>query len=76
VHHETQAHESCRTLRFCFACRPDCKIRWKQGDVFQASVEGDALKLSRAQAAHESAMEIAEQVMEEYRETFEALAKS
>ena len=49
---------------------------WTRGDVFQASVEGDALKLARTQAAHDGAMEIAERVMDEYRETLEALAKS
>jgi hypothetical protein len=52
------------------------KSGWKHGDIFQASVEGDALRLARTQDVHDPVMEIAEQVMEEYRETFEALAKS
>ncbi len=47
-----------------------------QGDwVFVTKTADHGLKISRYDPAHEEAMEIAREVMREYRDTFKALAK-
>ena len=51
-------------------------LDWRQGDVLEIEVSDKTVKLERAMTADEHAMEIARRAMDEYRETFEALAKS
>ncbi|HEY2137767.1 MAG TPA: hypothetical protein VGH49_17915 [Xanthobacteraceae bacterium] len=52
------------------------RLGWTTGDILRAEVVGDALKLVRVETAHDRAMQIADEVMDEYRETFEQLAKT
>jgi antitoxin component of MazEF toxin-antitoxin module len=52
------------------------RLTWGHGDVVEAKVAGDGLQVRRTQTAHDHALEIARQVMEEYREVFETLAKT
>jgi putative addiction module antidote len=51
-------------------------LQWKRGDILSAEVANDMLKIVRTKTVHDCAMDIADRVMAEYRETFEALAKS
>jgi antitoxin component of MazEF toxin-antitoxin module len=52
------------------------RLGWDVGDILVAEIFADGIKFTRAKTKHDHAMEIARAVMEEYRETFEALAKS
>jgi antitoxin component of MazEF toxin-antitoxin module len=52
------------------------RLDWEPGDVCEVEVHGDALRVVRTESKHASAMKIARQMMEEYRDTFETLAKS
>jgi antitoxin component of MazEF toxin-antitoxin module len=52
------------------------KLGWNVGDILSAEISENGVRFTRAQTAHDHAMEIAKDVMDEYRETFEALAKS
>jgi bifunctional DNA-binding transcriptional regulator/antitoxin component of YhaV-PrlF toxin-antitoxin module len=52
------------------------RLGWGAGDVLAAEVIGDALRLVRIETKHDRAMRIADEMMEEYRTTFEQLAKS
>jgi antitoxin component of MazEF toxin-antitoxin module len=60
------------------ALPPDllARLGWDVGDVLSAEILEDGIKFTRTKTAHDHAMEIARDVMDEYRETFEALAKS
>jgi antitoxin component of MazEF toxin-antitoxin module len=51
------------------------KLGWARGDILNAEVVGDSLKIVQTQTAHDHAMEIARRGMVKYRKTFEALAK-
>ena len=51
-------------------------LGWSSGDILGAEIVGDALKLVRVETAHDRAMQIADKMMDEYRTTFEQLAKS
>ena len=51
------------------------QLDWQSGDIVEFEVVDGGLKVTRAMTKHDHAMEIAERIMEEYRETFEALAK-
>ena len=51
-------------------------LGWDHGDLVDMEVIDGGLKVIRTMTKHDHAMQIAERVMEEYRETFEALAKS
>jgi putative addiction module antidote len=51
-------------------------LGWESGDVLDIQIEHDGLRIARVETAFENAMGIAEQLMEEYRETLQALAKS
>jgi antitoxin component of MazEF toxin-antitoxin module len=52
------------------------KLDWGVGDVLSVEVVEGGLKVERVMTAHDHALEIARECMAEYRETFEALAKS
>jgi antitoxin component of MazEF toxin-antitoxin module len=51
-------------------------LGWQPGDILEAELDGNGLKIVRVQTAFEHGMQIAEQAMEEYRGTLEALAKT
>jgi putative addiction module antidote len=51
-------------------------LGWEPGDVLQVEVENGNLKIVRVQTALEDSMQVAETLMDEYRETLEALAKT
>jgi len=52
------------------------RLGWEPDDFCEGEVNGDELRIVRTETKHASAMKIARQMMEEYRETFEKLAKS
>jgi bifunctional DNA-binding transcriptional regulator/antitoxin component of YhaV-PrlF toxin-antitoxin module len=52
------------------------RLDWGHGDILDIEAIDGGLKIVRTMTNHDHAMEIAREVMEEYRETFEALAKS
>jgi antitoxin component of MazEF toxin-antitoxin module len=52
------------------------ELRWEPGDVCECQIEADGLRIVRTETAHEHVMKIADEVMDEYREVFETLAKS
>jgi hypothetical protein len=52
------------------------KLDWGSGDIVDIEVIDDGLKVVRTMTKHDHAMIIAERIMVEYSETFEALAKS
>jgi len=51
------------------------RLQWGSGDLLEAEVIAGGLTLTRIEAAHDQVMRIAEDVMDEYRTTFEQLAK-
>jgi antitoxin component of MazEF toxin-antitoxin module len=51
-------------------------LHWELGDICECHLEADGLRIVRTETAHEHVMKIAREVMDEYREVFEALAKS
>ncbi|MGP8232631.1 MAG: hypothetical protein ACLQL2_08200 [Methylovirgula sp.] len=52
------------------------KLGWSVGDILSVEVVESGLKVERAMTAHDHAMQIARECMDEYREVFETLAKS
>jgi antitoxin component of MazEF toxin-antitoxin module len=52
------------------------KLGWRRGDVLTAEVVVAGLGITRIQTFHDRAMEFARRGMVNYRETFEALAKT
>jgi hypothetical protein len=52
------------------------QLDWACGDIVDIDVVDGGLKAVRIVTDHERTMDIASEVMDEYRETFEALAKS
>jgi putative addiction module antidote len=52
------------------------RLAWESGDAVEVSVNGTEVRIVRSKTEHDRAMEIAEQVMDEYREVFETLAKT
>jgi antitoxin component of MazEF toxin-antitoxin module len=60
------------------ALPPDllAKLGWDVGDVLMAEIFEDGIRFARTKTDHERTMEIGATLMDEYRETFEALAKS
>jgi bifunctional DNA-binding transcriptional regulator/antitoxin component of YhaV-PrlF toxin-antitoxin module len=52
------------------------RLGWSSGDVLEAEVVGDALKLVRVETANDRTMRTADDVMDEYAWTLEELAKS
>jgi len=52
------------------------QLTWGHGDILEADLVGDNLQVKRTLSAHDHALEIAREVMEEYREVFETLAKT
>jgi putative addiction module antidote len=51
-------------------------LEWDSGDILDVEAANGALKLTRAMTEHDHAIEIARELMDEYRETLEALAKT
>ncbi len=51
------------------------QLCWDLGDIADVEVADGGLKVVRIMTQHDHAMEIAERGMDQYRETFEALAK-
>jgi antitoxin component of MazEF toxin-antitoxin module len=52
------------------------ELGWGHGDIVDVSASGARLLAERVMTSHEHTMQIAREVMNKYRETFEALAKS
>jgi antitoxin component of MazEF toxin-antitoxin module len=52
------------------------QLGWDEGDVLAAEISNGGVKFTRVRTADNDAMEIAEGIMDEYRETLEALARS
>jgi putative addiction module antidote len=51
-------------------------LGWEPGDVLQVELENGGLKIVRVQTAFEHGMQVAEGLMDEYRETLKVLAKT
>jgi antitoxin component of MazEF toxin-antitoxin module len=51
-------------------------LRWAAGDVLGAEITGHALKLVRVETDTDRTTRLADEVMKDYRITFETLAKS
>jgi antitoxin component of MazEF toxin-antitoxin module len=51
-------------------------LHWEAGDICECHIEADGLRIVRTETAHDHAMKIAREVMDEYHEVFTALAKS
>jgi putative addiction module antidote len=51
-------------------------LGWESGDVLDVQIDNDGLRIVRVETAFENAMRIAEQAMDDYRETLQTLAKS
>jgi len=51
------------------------QLAWEHGDVPEGEIVDGALSIVRVQTKHDRSMEIAREIMNEYRETLEALAK-
>jgi antitoxin component of MazEF toxin-antitoxin module len=52
------------------------RLGWDVGDVLTAEIVDDGIKYTRTRTAHDNTMDIARDVMDGYRETLDALAKS
>ncbi len=52
------------------------RLEWRAGDILDAEVVDDGLKILRTETVHARAMKIARKGMEKYRDTLEKLAKS
>jgi antitoxin component of MazEF toxin-antitoxin module len=52
------------------------RLGWGSGDVLEAEVVGDALKLVRVETDVDRSMRTADEVMDQYSWTLEELAKS
>jgi AbrB family looped-hinge helix DNA binding protein len=52
------------------------QLGWGPGDLLAVNVDGESLTVRRTKTKHEHAMELLNKAMVDYRETFEALAKS
>ncbi len=52
------------------------QLDWGSGDIIDIEVVDGRLKAVRTMTKHDHAMEIADRIMDEYSETFKALAKS
>jgi antitoxin component of MazEF toxin-antitoxin module len=52
------------------------QLEWKPGDILSAELVDGGVRFVRTMTAHDHAMEIARKIMDEYHETFAALAKS
>jgi antitoxin component of MazEF toxin-antitoxin module len=52
------------------------RLGWGSGDVIEAEVVGDALKIVRVETANDRTVRTADEVMDEYSWTLEQLAKS
>ena len=51
-------------------------LGWEPGDILQVEVENGGLRIVRVQKAFGQGVQVAEGLMDEYRETLEALAKT
>jgi hypothetical protein len=52
------------------------QLDWGPGDIIDIEVADGGLKAVRIVTDHDRTMDIASEIMDDYRETFEALAKS
>jgi|HubBroStandDraft_4_1064222.scaffolds.fasta_scaffold382605_2 antitoxin component of MazEF toxin-antitoxin module len=51
-------------------------LGWQPGDFLEVEIDNNRLKVVRVETAFEHGIRIAEQAMDDYRETLQALAKS
>jgi bifunctional DNA-binding transcriptional regulator/antitoxin component of YhaV-PrlF toxin-antitoxin module len=51
-------------------------LGWEPGDILEFEIDHSRLKVVRVETAFEQGIRIAEQAMDDYRGTLEALAKS
>ncbi len=51
-------------------------LAWNSGDICEAIIVDGQLRVRRIMTKHDHAMQLARRGIENYRETFEALAKS
>ena len=52
------------------------KFGWDVGDILSGEISANGVTIVRTMTAHDHAMNIAREAMDEYRETFVSLAKS
>jgi antitoxin component of MazEF toxin-antitoxin module len=52
------------------------QLGWGAGDLLAVNIEGESLAARRTKTKHDRAMEFLDNAMDDYRETFEALAQS
>ena len=52
------------------------ELHWEPGDICECHIEADGLRIVRTETAHDRAMKIAREVMDEYHDVFATLAKS
>jgi antitoxin component of MazEF toxin-antitoxin module len=50
-------------------------LAWEAGDMVEVEIDGSRLKVVRVETDFEQGIRIAEQAMDDYRETLQALAK-
>lgn len=50
-------------------------VDWKAGDAIEVEIDSDRPKVVRVETSFEQGIRIAEQAMDDYRETLQALAK-
>ena len=50
-------------------------IGWEAGDMIEVEIDRDRLKVVRVETSFEQGIRIAEQAMDDYRETLQALAR-
>jgi bifunctional DNA-binding transcriptional regulator/antitoxin component of YhaV-PrlF toxin-antitoxin module len=50
-------------------------LRWEPGDILEVTVENGDLKIVRVETASDRCMRIVDELMEEYHDTLQTLAK-
>ena len=71
-----QIHKANGDLVFLVPAESVSSLGWQAGDVCECHCEVDSIRIVRTETKHDRAMQIADEVMDEYREVFENLAKS
>ena len=73
---ETQIRKCKEGLSIILPDNLVAQLGWEHGDILSAAITAGSATITRTMTAHDHAMKIAHEMMDEYRETFEALAKS
>ena len=72
---KTQIATCKESLTFVIPKEAVAELGWASGDIIDVSVADGRMNATRVMTNHEHTMQIAREVMEKYRDTFEALAK-